>query len=103
MKFKINTNEWEIKEVPVEFIETESALAETDYMKQEIRIWEDCKCKVNTLKHELCHVWLWEYSHMQNDNDKFHFEQVCQIVANSNDFINEVIKDYFNVDNHKNK
>lgn len=101
MKFRINTNEWEIKEVPVEFIETESALAETDYMKQEIRIWEDCKCKVNTLKHELCHVWLWEYSHMQNDNDKFHFEQVCQIVANSNDFINEVVKDYFNVDNHK--
>lgn len=95
MKFTINSNEWEIKEVSKEFIETNDALAETDYTKQEIRILDECKCKRNTLKHELCHVWLWEYSHVQNDTDKFHFEQVCQIVANSNDFINDIIEKYF--------
>ena len=44
MKFKLNSNIWEIKEVPQEYIEAEDALAETDYMKQEIRMWEDCKC-----------------------------------------------------------
>lgn len=95
MKFELNGNIWEIKEVPQEYIEAENALAETDYMKQEIRMWEDCKCKPATLKHELCHVWLWEYGHLQNDDDKFHFEQVCEIVAHSNDFINSVIEKYF--------
>ena len=95
MKFIINSNEWVIKEVSKEFIETNDALAETDYTKQEIRILDECKCKRNTLKHELCHVWLWEYSHVQNDTDRFHFEQVCQIVANSNDFINDIVEKYF--------
>ena len=95
MKFKINGNQWEIKEVSRNLMEVENALGETDYMKQEIRIWDNCKCKKNTLKHELCHVWLWEYSHVQNEDDKFHFEQVCQIVANSNDFINEIVNKYF--------
>lgn len=95
MKFKINNNQWKIKEVPRNLMEIENALAETDYMKQEIRMWKDCKCKKNTLKHELCHVWLWEYSHVQNEDDKYHFEQVCQIVANSNDFINKIIDKYF--------
>lgn len=95
MKFEINDNTWKIKEVPKEFLQEEGSLAETDYMKQEILLWEDCKCKVNTLKHELCHVWLWEYGHIQNDDYKYPFEQVCQIVANSNDFINDVIDDYF--------
>lgn len=95
MKFEINGNIWEIKEVPKEFLENDGDLAETDYMKQEILLWDECKCKVNTLKHELCHVWLWEYAHIQNDDYKYPFEQVCQIVANSNDFINDIIYDYF--------
>ena len=64
-------------------------------MKFKINILDTCRSKRNTLKHELCHVWLWEYSHMQNDEQKYHFEQVCQIVANSNDFINSVIDKYF--------
>lgn len=96
MTFKINGNLWEIKEVPRVQMELELALAETDYEKQEIRILESCKSKRNTLKHELCHVWLWEYSHVQNDTDRFHFEQVCQIVASSNDFINSIVEKYFN-------
>ena len=95
MKFKINNNIWNIKEVEKNLMELEDALGETDYLKQEIRIWKDCKCKRNTLKHELCHVWLWEYSHVQNDENKFHFEQVCQIVANSNSFINDIVEKYF--------
>ena len=95
MEFEINGSKWKIKEVSKEFLQNDGDLAETDYMAQEILIWEECKCKRNTLKHELCHVWLWEYAHVQNDNDRFHFEQVCQIVANSNDFINEIVEKYF--------
>lgn len=96
MKFKVNGNTWVIKELPKEKMELKDSLGETVYETQEIHLLDTCKCKRNTLKHELCHVWLWEYSHMQNDNDKFHFEQVCQIVANSNDFINSIIEKYFN-------
>lgn len=95
MKFKINGNNWEIKEIPKENFELKDALGETNYETQEIHLLNTCKSKKNTLKHELCHVWLREYSHVQNDNDKFHFEQVCQIVANSNDFINSIIEKYF--------
>ena len=95
MKFKINGNIWTIREVPKEKMEFKDSLGETNYETQEIHILDICKSKRNTLKHELCHVWLWEYSHVQNDNDKFHFEQVCQIVANSNDFINDIVSKYF--------
>lgn len=95
MKFKINGNVWIIKELSKEKMEVNDALGETNYETQEIHLLDACKSKRNTLKHELCHVWLWEYSHVQNDNDKFHFEQVCQIVANSNDFINSIVEKYF--------
>ena len=95
MKFKINGNVWIIKELSKEKMELKDSLGETNYGTQEIHLLDTCKSKRNTLKHELCHVWLWEYSHMQNDNDKFHFEQVCQIVANSNDFINSIVEKYF--------
>ena len=95
MKFKINGNAWIIKELSKEKMELKDSLGETNYGTQEIHLLDTCKSKRNTLKHELCHVWLWEYSHMQNDNDKFHFEQVCQIVANSNDFINSIVEKYF--------
>ena len=95
MKFEINSNTWIIKEVPKHELEIKDSLAETCYYQQEIHILDTCKSKRNTLKHELCHVWLWEYAHCQNDNDKFHFEQVCQIVANSKDFINDIINKYF--------
>lgn len=95
MKFKINGNAWIIKELSKEKMEVNDALGETNYETQEIHLLDTCKSKKNTLKHELCHVWLWEYSHVQNDNDKFHFEQVCQIVANSNDFINGIVEKYF--------
>lgn len=95
MKFKVNGNAWIIKELPKEKMELKDSLGETNYETQEIHLLDVCKSKRNTLKHELCHVWLWEYSHMQNDVDKFHFEQVCQIVANSNDFINNIVDKYF--------
>lgn len=95
MKFKVNSNTWLIKELPKEKMSVNGAIGETDYELQEIHLLDKCKSKRNTLKHELCHVWLWEYSHVQNDDDKFHYKQVCQIVANSNDFINSIVDKYF--------
>lgn len=48
---------------------------------------------IKTLKHELTHVWLYEYEHNQ-DEKEFNNEDVCEIVACSNDFINEVVEKY---------
>lgn len=53
---------------------------------------------LRTLKHELAHVWLYEYGHNQHDEDKsFNNEDVCEIVACSNDWINEMVKKYQNI------
>lgn len=51
---------------------------------------------VKTLKHELTHVWLYEYGHNQEEKE-FNNEDVCEIVASSNDFINEIVNQYLSI------
>ena len=97
MKFKINGNTWKIKELEKSQFELkdEGIVAESCYLQQEIHLLSNSKSKRADLKHELCHVWLYEYGHVQTDDYKYHYEQLCEIVARSNDFINKVIEDYF--------
>ena len=40
------------------------------------------------------HVWLYEFGHRQEDDTTFRYEDICEIVASSNDFINEVVNEY---------
>ncbi len=48
-----------------------------------------------TLKHELMHVWLFEHGHTNQDGKEvFGYEDVCELTALSNDFINKVVKEY---------
>lgn len=48
-----------------------------------------------TLKHELMHVWLYENGHTNQNNDEtFGYEDVCELVALSNDSINRIVKEY---------
>lgn len=48
-----------------------------------------------TLKHELMHVWLYENGHKnQNGNEIFNYEDVCELVALSNNSINRIVKKY---------
>ena len=48
-----------------------------------------------TLKHELMHVWLYENGHTnQNEDEVFNYEDVCELVALSNDSINRIVKLY---------
>ena len=50
---------------------------------------------LRSLKHELTHVWLYEFGHNQHDDNKtFNYEDVCEIVACSNDWINEIVDNY---------
>lgn len=99
MKFNINNTEWEIKELQEHELELKDVLGETVYTKQEIHILKDAKNKKRTLKHELMNVWLWEYGHSQIEKE-FTNEDVCEIVACSNDFINEVVEQYMNKDKY---
>ena len=48
-----------------------------------------------TLKHELMHVWLYENGHKNQDgNEIFNYEDVCELVALSNNSINRIVKEY---------
>jgi Zn-dependent peptidase ImmA (M78 family) len=48
-----------------------------------------------TLKHELMHVWLYEHGHTNQDGKEvFGYEDVCELTALSNDFINKIVKKY---------
>lgn len=97
-KFKINNTEWSIEEADEATINNEmkadGTLGVTIYKIQKIMLLKDQANIIKTLKHELTHVWLFEYGHNQSDEKTFTYEDVCEIVASSNDFINEIVKEY---------
>lgn len=96
MKFKINNTEWEIQEVNCIEDEVET-VGLTRYQERIIYLKNlDRGFMIRTLKHELTHVWLYEYGHNQNDDKTFSYDDVCEIVASSNDFINEIVEQYKN-------
>lgn len=48
-----------------------------------------------TLKHELMHVWLFENGHKNQDNQEiFDYEELCELVALSNNSINRIVNEY---------
>ena len=100
MKFKCNNSEWNIKVVDEATINNEmkqdGTLGVTIYKTQEILLLESQANIIKTLKHELTHVWLYEYGHNQNDEKTFDYEDICEIVASSNEFINGIVKQYEN-------
>ena len=100
MKFKINGNTWEILTISnTEIDNIEGNNGEnfihgtTRYGLNKIFINEDTPEQVRTLKHELVHVWLYEYGH-RPDEKRYNEEDICEIVASSNDFINEIVEQY---------
>ena len=98
MKFKINNSEWEISIVSEAEMNNEeknsNTLGLTNYRTQEIKLVGNNANILRTLKHELMHVWLWEYGHDQHNENAYDYEDVCNIVSSSNDFINRVVKKY---------
>lgn len=104
MKFEINNREWEIKEVPKEWLleeykkEYENGVycfGLTRYSKQIIYLNDElCKdVKRQTLYHELMHCYIWSYIHCFNEIGE---EAMCDISANSHDIIHKIVEDYFN-------
>ena len=79
MKFKINNTEWTINLVDEAIINNEMkndyTLGVTIYKTQEILLLENQANIIKTLKHELIHVWLWEYGHDQHNENAFDNEK----------------------------
>lgn len=98
MKFEINNTTWTIEKVDEATINNEmksdGTLGVTIFKNQKIMLLKDQANIIKTLKHELTHVWLYEYGHNQNDNKTFTYEDVCEIVASLHDFIGEVVEQY---------
>lgn len=89
MRFKINNTEWEI--IEKQNLDNEKGTGYTDDANRKIILRRQGKAyMINTLKRELAHVWLYE-----NQNEEwFTNKEVCDVVARSNDFINEVVGQY---------
>lgn len=97
MEFEINNTKWTIEIVNEDRINNEmkndNTLGVTIYKEQKVLLLESQANIIKTLKHELVHVWLYEYGHNQSEKE-FNCEDVCEIVASSNNFINEIVKKY---------
>ena len=98
MKFEINGNVWGIKEISSADMDYKFEVngfthGITIYSEHMIYLNIESPDILRTLKHELMHVWLYEYGHNQ-DNRDFNYEDVCEIVASSNDFINMIVDKY---------
>ena len=76
-------------------MKSEGTLGVTIYRNQKIMLLKNQANIIKTLKHELTHVWLYECGHNQNNEKTFTYEDVCEVVASINDFINEIINKYF--------
>lgn len=73
-----------------------SYVGQTDYDARIIFIEnEDIDDMLLTLKHELMHVWLFENGHTnQNEDEVFSYEDLCELVALSNNSINRIVELY---------
>lgn len=71
-------------------------VGQTDYDIRHIYIENNSyEEKLITLKHELVHVWLYENGYKYQGIDIcFNVEDVCEIAAYSNDFINSIVNKY---------
>ena len=97
MEFEINGAKWIIEEVDDAVMNNEMkndyTLGVTIYKEQKILLVKSNANILRTLIHELTHVWLYEFGHNQHE-DNFTYEDVCEIVACSNNFINEIVEKY---------
>lgn len=104
MLFFINNATWQIQELESEELQKlyeeerkEKAyfvFGVTKYSQHIIYINKDMcmNQKVSTLKHELTHCYIWSYG-LYNVTEITE-EILCDIVACSNDFINEIVERY---------
>ena len=102
MKFKMNNDEWEIKEINNAEVNIMCGSDEretfthgsTQYSDQVIYLNNEAPNKRKTLYHELTHCFMYEYGHNQHERE-YNNEDVCEICACSHDTIHKIVEDYF--------
>ena len=107
MRFTINNTNWDILEVeaqelkadyikenPKDDVERIYIYGRTNYLKHTIKINKELceEERVRTLKHELCHCWMWNTANANQEN--YNEEHICEIIACSNEFIYEICERY---------
>ena len=94
MEFEINDSKWIIRVVDEATINNEMKRTDlmgiTKFMTNEVWLLKNQGNIIKTLKHELTHVWLYEYGHCQDDEFHYNAEDICEIVASSNNFVNKI-------------
>lgn len=106
IEFEINNDIWTIEVVSEDKINNttkdDDTIGITIYKEYKILLLENQANIVKTLKHELTHVWLYEYGHNQQ-NRQFNYEDVCEIVASCFDFIELIVKNFLEDSKEANK
>lgn len=94
-KFEINNHIYTIYNVD-RIIGKNSYVGRSHYDDKTIYIEEGTEEQMLlTLKHELMHVWLYENGHKNQDNREiFDYEELCELVALSNNSINRIVNEY---------
>ena len=94
IKFTINNKVYTIYDV--EKIEgRNSYVGETQYKEGIILIEEGTKPHmIDTLGHELAHVWLYENGHPYQAGGCFTYEDLCEYISFSNNSIHEITQEY---------
>ena len=105
MEFNINYNTWKIIQKSKDELlekynneyddEARYAFGVTIFPDHEIWINKDMclESQITTLKHELTHCYIWSYGLFNIPN--YTEEMLCDLVASTNDFVNDIIEKYF--------
>lgn len=90
-KFMINNNIYTIYDVD-EIEGKENYVGRSHYDDRTVYVEKgEPEQMLLTLKHELMHVWLFENGHTnQNNEETFGYEDLCELVALSNNSINRI-------------
>ncbi len=98
MEFEVNDSKWTIDIVDEATINNEmksdNVMGLTKFKTNEVLLLRKQGNIIKTLKHELMHVWLYEYAHAQDESFTYGYEDICEIVASSNNFINKIVKEF---------
>lgn len=67
----------------------------TDYEEKTIKIEEGFVSEMlQTLRHELMHIWLYEHGYKEQNGGCFSFEEVCELAASASGFIDSNINSF---------
>lgn len=92
--FEINNRVYDIYNVD-RIVGKKTYIGETNYDDRTIFIENgNYNQMLLTLKHELVHIWLYEKGYKNQQDGCFSFEDICEISALSNDFVNRVVGKY---------